>query len=209
VPVHDHDGWILQRLPEFRPLAQHAPVAIHRPGQAFEIAAGVEDRLIGVDNCGTTGEGTARDEAIGESESAREFALLLQGVALIALALEGGHEVAGHAPKAAVDLQLLHVGLDEIDRQSPPFPHRKGIVLTEAAHEIAQPQIRYTGEMCGRAAGLSARDAFALQHGDTFAGTFQEERRGQSGNTGADDDHVDALRQFPAIARSPVVSRVP
>jgi hypothetical protein len=158
--------------------------------QRGEIFAGMELRLIREHHCAAGLERKRHVFAPGGVEARlarrRGFALQLRDV----LALLGV-EISRHAAEVAVDGVFGHQLGDLLDRGAARLRDQARVVDAVFAADVVIPRVDRLGDVRGRVSGLARGDGFFLDDGHAPSALGEQQRRGKTGDAGADDCHVD------------------
>ncbi len=103
----------------------------------------------------------------------------------------GVEEVAGHPVELTFDLLAPHDAIDHVDRRELCVPYGLRVVFAEIPDQLGQDRVGDARQMRGRVRGVTAEAAVLVDQSDVVAGALQQICRGDSGDPGSDDEHVD------------------
>ena len=143
--------------------------------------------------------GTAsRYVASNPSSAASAASSCRRGRVLRGIGVERGELVARHPRPPAIDAFGGHDGVDLDHGGQPRVPHRLRVIAAEVLDELREVGVGHAGDVRGRVPGVHASAAPAIDDGDRTARAFQQVRRGQAGDPGADHHDVDRESRLSA-----------
>ena len=92
--------------------------------------------------------------------------------------------------EARVDAVLADDVVNRGDGGKPGVPHRLGMGASESFHQVAETGVRHHCHVRAGVSRVGRGTTTTLEHDDTFAGLREEVRGRETGDPGADDDHI-------------------
>jgi hypothetical protein len=102
-------------------------------------------------------------------------------------------QVVRHPRESAIDIFVANDLIDLPNRRKPCVPCGLRMVTAEGLHQLRKPRVGDHRQVRGRVARIDSGAPIPFEYGYGSSGTRKQVRCRQSGDSAADDGHVDML----------------